>query len=108
MMTLPLQIEICVNGQDLDRCLKFIEDSKEARHLKTMSRQKEKLKALTSRKLETNKGAKEVAAQTTGIVADTCIVAILTLAVQIRSLVQRERQTLNILTGRWRKAKTSG
>ena len=47
-----------IKEQDLDRCLKFIEDSKEARHLKTMSRQKEKLKVLTSRKLETNKGAK--------------------------------------------------
>ena len=46
-----------IKEQDLDRCLKFIEDSKEARHLKTMSRQKEKLKILTSRKLETNKGA---------------------------------------------------
>ena len=47
-----------IKEQDLDRCLKFIEDSKEARHLKTMSRQKEKLKVLTGRKLETNKGAK--------------------------------------------------
>ena len=47
-----------IKEQDLDRCLKFIEDSKEARHLKTMARQKEKLKILTSRKLETNKGAK--------------------------------------------------
>ena len=46
-----------IKEQDLDRCLKFIEDSKEARHLKTMSRQKEKLKILTNKKLETNKGA---------------------------------------------------
>ena len=47
-----------INEQDLDRCLKFIEDSKEARHLKTMSRQQEKLKILTNKKSETNKGAK--------------------------------------------------
>ena len=47
-----------IKEQDLDRCLEFIKDSKEARHLKTMSRQKEKLKILIKRKLEANKGAK--------------------------------------------------
>ena len=48
---------------------------------------------------------KEVAAQTTGVVADTCIAAILTLAVQIRSLVQRERPTNNIIDKNMEKIK---
>ena len=43
--------------QDLDRCIRFIEDSKEARHLKTMVRQKEKLNILIRKKLDTKKSA---------------------------------------------------
>ena len=35
--------------------MSFIKKSKEARHLKTMSRQKDKLKILISKKTETNK-----------------------------------------------------
>ena len=61
---LGLEVDTCmkrlrekIKEQDLDRCLEFIKDSKEARHLKTMSRQKEKLKILIKRKLEANKGA---------------------------------------------------
>ena len=111
---LGLEVDTCmkrlrekIKEQDLDRCLEFIKDSKEARHLKTMSRQKEKLKILTKRKLEAKQGCrKKWPAQTTGIVADTCIAAILTLAVQLRSLVQGE--TMNALTGEWRKVKISG
>ena len=47
-----------IKEEDLSRCMNFIEKSKEARHLKTLSRQKEKLKILISKKLETNKSAK--------------------------------------------------
>ena len=110
---LGLEVDTCmkrlrekIKEQDLDRCLEFIKDSKEARHLKTMSRQKEKLKILIKRKLEANKGAKRSGRSNNSIAADTCIAAILTLAVQLRSLVQGE--TMNALTGEWRKVKISG
>ena len=46
-----------IKEEDLSNCINFIEKSKEARHLKTLSRQKEKLKILISKKLETNKSA---------------------------------------------------
>ena len=44
-----------IKEEDLNRCMSFIKKSKEARHLKTMSRQKDKLKILISKKTETNK-----------------------------------------------------
>ena len=39
-----------IKEEDLLKCINFIDKSKEARHLKTMSRQKEKLKILISKK----------------------------------------------------------
>ena len=39
-----------IKEEDLLKCIKFIDKSKEARHLKTMSRQKEKLKILINKK----------------------------------------------------------
>ena len=48
-----------IKEEDLIRCINFIKESKEARHLKTISRQKDKLKILISKKQETeNKSSK--------------------------------------------------
>ena len=44
-----------IKEEDLNRCMSFIKKSKEARHLRTVSRQKDKLKILISKKTETNK-----------------------------------------------------
>ena len=53
---LSLENDTCVRRlsqklkeEDLRECLKFIEEMKEARHHKTMTRQKEKLKILCSK-----------------------------------------------------------
>ena len=46
-----------IKEEDLNRCMSFLKKSKEARHLKTMSRQKEKLKILIRKNIETNKNA---------------------------------------------------
>ena len=47
-----------IKEEDLNRCMSFIKKSKEARHLKIMSRHKEKLKILIRKNIETNKNAK--------------------------------------------------
>ena len=48
-----------IKEEDLIRCINFIKKSKEARHLNTMSRQKEKLKILISKKQETENKSSE-------------------------------------------------
>ena len=48
-----------IKEEDLIRCIDFIKKSKEARHLKTISRQKDKLKILISKKQETENKSSE-------------------------------------------------
>ena len=54
---LSLEFDTCmrrlkekIKEEDFLKCINFIDKSKEARHLKTMTRQKEKLKTLISKK----------------------------------------------------------
>ena len=48
-----------IKEEDLIRCINFIKNSKEARHLKTISRQKEKLNILIRKKQETDNKSSE-------------------------------------------------